>query len=219
MNIRLETINDYLETENVVREAFWNHYSPGCYEHYLLHCIRNTPDFISDLNYVAVIDNKIVGSIVFMKGAIQTENKQVHTVLTLGPIAVHPTYQNKGIGAKLIAHTLQLAKNKSFKAVLLCGDPAYYSKHGFELAEHWDIRTADNKYADALQIAPLDPLYLEQNIRNKKGIYTESSSYNFEIADADVYDCNFDSKEKITGLPSQLRFNVLVNQNRDPESE
>ena len=31
--IRLEDPKDYREVENLVREAFWNAYSPGCSEH------------------------------------------------------------------------------------------------------------------------------------------------------------------------------------------
>lgn len=34
ITIRLEQTSDYRETEEVVREAFWNVYSPGCTEHY-----------------------------------------------------------------------------------------------------------------------------------------------------------------------------------------
>ena len=36
IELRNERFSDYPETENVVREAFWNRYSPGCYEHYLI---------------------------------------------------------------------------------------------------------------------------------------------------------------------------------------
>lgn len=32
IELRNERFSDYPETENVVREAFWNRYSPGCYE-------------------------------------------------------------------------------------------------------------------------------------------------------------------------------------------
>ena len=40
IKVRNEQPNDYLETENVVREAFWNHYTPGGDEHYTLHLMR-----------------------------------------------------------------------------------------------------------------------------------------------------------------------------------
>mgnify|MGYP007102041595 CR=1 FL=1 len=35
--IRLETLDDYREVENLVRESFWNVYRPGALEHYVLH--------------------------------------------------------------------------------------------------------------------------------------------------------------------------------------
>ena len=31
--IRLEKEEDYRETENLIRESFWNVYRPGCSEH------------------------------------------------------------------------------------------------------------------------------------------------------------------------------------------
>ena len=40
--IRLETRDDYSAVENLTREAFWNVYRPGCMEHYVLHCYRDT---------------------------------------------------------------------------------------------------------------------------------------------------------------------------------
>ena len=43
IKLRIEQPSDYNETENVTREAFWNHFSPGCDEHYLLHIMRNHP--------------------------------------------------------------------------------------------------------------------------------------------------------------------------------
>ena len=35
MKIRLERKEDYFEVENLVREAFYNVYRPGCFEHLL----------------------------------------------------------------------------------------------------------------------------------------------------------------------------------------
>ena len=49
MNIRLEQPSDYRKVENLTREAFWNVYRPGCYEHFVLNQFRNNPDFIPEL--------------------------------------------------------------------------------------------------------------------------------------------------------------------------
>lgn len=44
--IRLEKKEEYREVENLVRESFWNVYSPGCLEHYVLNQLRNDPAFV-----------------------------------------------------------------------------------------------------------------------------------------------------------------------------
>lgn len=50
--IRLEQKSDYRNTENLVREAFWNVYRPGCLEHFVLHQMRNDKDFVPELDFV-----------------------------------------------------------------------------------------------------------------------------------------------------------------------
>lgn len=64
IELRLEQPEDYRKTEEIMREAFWNYYAPGCYEHYLLHIMRNSPNFVKELDFVAVWENKIIGSVV-----------------------------------------------------------------------------------------------------------------------------------------------------------
>ena len=46
IELRPERPADYRQTENVTREAFWNHFVPGCSEHYLLHVLRGTSAFV-----------------------------------------------------------------------------------------------------------------------------------------------------------------------------
>ena len=58
IELRNERFSDYPETENVVREAFWNRYSPGCYEHYLIHIMRYSRVFVPQLDFVAVFDDR-----------------------------------------------------------------------------------------------------------------------------------------------------------------
>ena len=56
MTIRLETKDDYLNVKNLTREAFWNVYRPGCMEHYVLHCYRDDPAFVPELDFVMELD-------------------------------------------------------------------------------------------------------------------------------------------------------------------
>lgn len=211
IHLRLEQFSDYRETENVVREAFWNHFSPGCDEHYLLHIMRDSPAFVPELNVVAVVDDKIVGNIVYAKSIIRADNGNEYEVLSLGPIAVLPEYQSKGIGGRMIEYTRQLAREMGFRAILLCGDPDYYLRQGFVPAETLGIRTGDNMYATALHVCEL----CEGALADAKGRYFEDPIYEIDEAAAIEFDKNFPLKEKITGTPSQKRFDEIVVMRRE----
>lgn len=51
--------------------------------------------------------------------------------LMLGPIAVDPSRQGLGVGAKLMREALKRAAERGHKAVLLVGDAPYYARFGF----------------------------------------------------------------------------------------
>ena len=54
--------------------------------------------------------------------------------LLLGPLAIHPALQGRGIGRALIAESLRRAEALGHRLVFLVGDPAYYAQHGFAVA-------------------------------------------------------------------------------------
>lgn len=205
IELRPEGPSDYRETENVTREAFWNHYSPGCCEHYLLHIMRESPAFIPELDTVAVHDKKIVGNAVYMKSIIEGDDGHTYEVLTLGPISVLPAYQRMGVGGRLIRYTRKLARDMGFGGILLCGDPGYYSRYGFIPAEALGIRTADHMYAAALQVCEL----YEHALSGAKGRYVEDGIYEVDESAVAAFDKDFPAKEAVTGLPTQKRFEEL----------
>jgi len=51
--------------------------------------------------------------------------------LLLGPLAVHPDFQNGGLGAMLMQTGLRTAGEAGHALVLLVGDAPYYGRHGF----------------------------------------------------------------------------------------
>lgn len=209
MNLTLRTAQaaDYSATETVAREAFWNRYCPGCCEHYLLHIMRHCPAFVSKLDIVAADDTgKIVANIVFVKGVIEADNGKRHEVLTMGPIAVLPEFQSRGIGTRLIEYSKERARKMGFCAILLCGDPAYYARHGFIAAESFGIRTADNMYAAALQAYEL----YENALAEARGRYIENKIYEVTNAEVVEFDKRFPAKERIDGTVSQKRFREIV---------
>lgn len=206
VEIRPEQPADYGETEHVTREAFWNQYSPGCSEHYLLHIMRDSPDFVAELDFVALDKGRIVGNVVCLKTLVQGDDGNDYEILSLGPISVLPEYQRRGIGGRLIEQTRCTAREMRFCAILLYGDPAYYSRHGFVAAETQGIRTADDMYAAAHQVCVL----YENALDCIQGRHLEHDIYAVDATLVEEFDARFPAKEKISGTPSQQRFEELL---------
>lgn len=210
IKLRLEQKGDYEVVEKLTRKAFWNHYSPGCNEHYVVHILRGSQAFVNELDFVAVLDNIIVGNIMYSKAIILGNNGTEHPVLTFGPISVLPEYQSQGVGTKLIEHTKSIAKELGYKAILIYGDPDYYKRVGFVPAEDYDIGTSGNTYAGSLLACELAPKALE----SCSGRFFEDDIYNIDINSAEEFDKKFPPCEKISGTPSQERFAYLVSLNK-----
>ena len=118
ITIRPEKEYDYRIVEELTREAFWNLYFPGCVEHYLAHILRNHPDFIAEMDYVAEVDNKVVGNIMYTKSYVTDEDNHKIETITFGPLSVLPEYQKKGIGSSLIQYTKEIAVKNNSKAII-----------------------------------------------------------------------------------------------------
>jgi len=54
----------------------------------------------------------------------------------LGPVAIHTSYQGKGIGQKLINFGLNTLKENGVELAFTYGDPNFYSKVGFSLMKN-----------------------------------------------------------------------------------
>ena len=92
--IRRETPDDYAEVENLVREAFWNVYRPGCYEHHILHVMRDSDSFVKELDFVMEKDGKLIGQVVYTRAQIETDDGRILPVMTVGPIGMLPSKQS-----------------------------------------------------------------------------------------------------------------------------
>lgn len=185
--IRKEKPGDYREVEKMIRSAFWNVYKPGCDEHYLTKILRTHEDFLPDLTRIAVCDNKIVGAIFYAKSQIACLNGK-HSVITFGPLGVHPNYQRQGIGELLIRETVELAKKSGFKAIIIYGEPDYYPRFGFRRCKEFEIAQPDGTYLDAMMAYELEPGFL----KDKKGLFEVSAVYlNIKQEEVQNYDRQF----------------------------
>ena len=139
ITLRPEEERDYRLVEHITREAFWNVYKPGCDEHFILHNLRGAPSFIRELDYVAEADGEVAGNIVYSRGTVADAAGTAHEVIGFGPVSVLPALQGRGIGARLIRHTLGLAREAGHRGVIIFGNPAYYHRFGFENAARFGI--------------------------------------------------------------------------------
>ena len=139
-SIRVEEERDYSTVESLVRQAFWNVYRPGCTEHYVLHHLRNCPDFIPELAFVMEADGKIIGQNVFVKAHITKSNGTAFPILTMGPICIANEYKRKGYGKILLDYSLEKAKALGYGAVCFEGNIDFYGKSGFDYASKFGIK-------------------------------------------------------------------------------
>lgn len=80
------------------------------------------------LSLVAELEGEIVGQVTFSAGLAEGD---AWGWFALGPIAVAPHLQRRGIGGALIREGLRRLESLGARGCVLIGDTAYYSRHGF----------------------------------------------------------------------------------------
>lgn len=200
--IRLERKEEYRETENLVREAFWNVYRPGCLEHYVLNRLRADKDFVPELDFVMEKDGKLIGQNMFMKAVIKTDNGAELPIMTMGPICLAPEYKRKGYGKILLDFSLEQAAKLGCGALCFEGNIDFYGKSGFSYASDFGIRYhglpegADSSFFLCKELIP-------GYLTGVSGEYATPQGYFVDLNDAEEFDKAFPYREKLK-LPGQL---------------
>jgi len=191
--IQTTTEKDFFETEFITRESFWNLYKPGCNEHLVLHNIRNTSAYISQLDLVAVFENEIIGHIISTKAKVIDSVNNEYEILCVGPLSVLPQFQKKGIGSKLLHESINIAKESGYCGMILFGNPGYYHRFGFKNAKEYGITTKD-----CLNFEPFMALELQNNgLSNIKGRFFEDNAFETQPDDLIEFEKKFPYKEKL----------------------
>lgn len=73
-SIRREQTKDFREVEELTRNAFWNLNVPGCNEHYLVHIMRDHPDFIPELDLIVEENGTILRAMLTIWMKLQQNN-------------------------------------------------------------------------------------------------------------------------------------------------
>lgn len=133
MFIREETPGDY-EAIRAVNDMAFGRPSEGR----LVELLRKDGYIVCSL--VAVVDDRVVGNVVFSNLPIRTAYGEIDAV-SLAPIAVMPVNQARGVGIALIEEGLEICKHCGKRAVLVLGDPKYYQRFGFSSALAMNIKS------------------------------------------------------------------------------
>ncbi|ANN21604.1 GCN5 family acetyltransferase [Amycolatopsis orientalis] len=114
--------------------------------------LRDDGDLIAALSIVAERDGEVVGHVCCSPGWIGEDGK---SAVGLGPLGVLPEYHASGIGSALVHAVLGAADALGYGAVVLLGDPRYYSRFGFVLAEQHGITPPVAEWAQHFQVRTL----------------------------------------------------------------
>ena len=200
--IRRETPADRAATELLTREAFWNVYRPGCLEHFILHMFRDAPDFVPELDLVLEVNGRLIGHVMYVHAAIQTDAGGVLPVMTFGPLSIHPDVQRRGYGRRLLDASLDRARELGAGAICIEGNLAFYGGSGFLPASHTGVRYGGAPAGEPpsyFLVRELRPGYLD----GVTGVYHTPEGYFVDEAEAEAFDLRFPPKKR-ERLPGQL---------------
>ena len=203
--IRNETPADYRAVEHLTREAFWNQNVPGCEEHYFVNQMRSHPDFIPELAFVLELGGQLIGNVMYTRSWLLDEQDNRKTILSFGPISIHPAYQRKGYGKQLLEHSFAVARELGYDAIVIFGNPDNYVTRGFRSCKKYNVSLEGGLFPTALLVKELAPGVLA----GKRWRYLPSSAEDC-CADqeaVDAFDAGFPPKEK-GWQPSQEEFYI-----------
>lgn len=81
------------------------------------------------LSLVAIAAGRIVGQVLFTKAQIDRAPEVPAAILA--PLCVHPEFQARGIGGRLVREGLAALSAAGVGLVFVLGYPSYYPRHGF----------------------------------------------------------------------------------------
>jgi putative acetyltransferase len=125
------------------------------------------------ISLVAEIENNIVGHILFTPVELIGNNNKLK-IMGLAPMAVFSTYQNKGIGSKLVKAGLEQCRSQGYIAVVVLGHPNYYPKFGFVPSVKYGIKSEYEVPDEVFMILEL----ISGSLKNHEGVIKYHEAFN-----------------------------------------
>jgi putative acetyltransferase len=126
MVIRSETPEDFSAIRDVNLEAFRDHPYSRQTEHLIVEALRGAGAL--EVSLVADDDGEVVGHIAFSRASVGGVSAGWYL---LGPVAVLPERQGRGVGRALVESGLGELRARSASGCVLVGDPGFYRRFGF----------------------------------------------------------------------------------------
>jgi putative acetyltransferase len=118
----------------------------------LLDALRADPGWLGRFSLVACVADEVVGHVVATRGDVDG-----HPALGLGPIAVRPDRQGRGVGSALLHAVLGAAEARDEVLAALLGEPAFYGRFGFRPATELGVASPDPAWGGYFQVRALTP--------------------------------------------------------------
>lgn len=131
INIRAEQPADKDAIKGIHSGAF-----PTAVEAKLVDALRESGEPLISL--VAQVGDQLVGHILFSPVTLTGDEGDLR-IMGLAPMAVLPSHQRSGIGARLVEQGLKHCQQDGYDAVVVLGHASYYPRFGFRPADEYGI--------------------------------------------------------------------------------
>ena len=145
VTIRDETATDAEAIGLLTRLAFLDETYSSHTEQFIVAALRRAGQLTVSL--VAASGPELIGHVAVSPVGLSTGESGWHG---LGPLSVHPLWQKQGVGSALVTAALERLRQLRSAGCVLLGDPAYYSRFGFEVRPGLVLPGVPAEYFQAL---------------------------------------------------------------------
>jgi putative acetyltransferase len=147
--LRAELPSDVAAIERVQRLAFQSEAEPR-----IVNDLRDADGLL--LSLVALHAGEVVGHIAFSPVTLHM-GATIARAVGLGPVAVLPEHQRRGIGARMIEEGLERLRRAGHRVVFVLGHREYYPRFGFVPAYQRGFRWEHDAPREAFMVRELEP--------------------------------------------------------------